>query len=86
MPYTAHRMERAFILRGRLSNPQHIELDEPVSEIEGEVEVVLRRVTLPTEARSIDIFELIAASSPGARSKEDIDQQVADERGSWVDR
>ena len=86
MQYTARIMETALILRGRLSNSRHIELDEPVSEIEGEVEVVLRRVTPLTEARTIDIFDLIAASSPGARSKEDIDQQMADERGSWGDR
>lgn len=79
-------METALIVRGRLSNSRTIELDEPVSDIDGEVEVVLRRVTAPTEANVTDIFDLIAASTPGTRSKEDIDQQLADERSSWGDR
>jgi hypothetical protein len=35
-------METAVIVRGRLSDSRHIELDEAVSGIEGEVEVVLR--------------------------------------------
>lgn len=79
-------METAVIVRGRISNSRHIELDEPVADIEGEVEVVLRRVKRPAEAAVADIFELIAASSPGTRTKEDIDRQVADERNAWGDR
>ena len=37
-------METARTVRGRLSNSRHIELDEPVSEMDGEVEIVLHRV------------------------------------------
>lgn len=84
--YAAILMETAVIVRGRISNSRHIELDEPVSDIEGEVEIVLRRVKSQTTAAVVDIFELIAASSPGNRSKEDIDQQLADERNEWGDR
>ena len=79
-------METAFILRGRLSDSRHIELDEAVSGIEGEVEVVLRPVVMPGSAESVDVFDLISAAIPGTRSKEDIDRQIADERGSWGDR
>lgn len=57
-------METALIVRGRISNSRHIELDEG----------------------TVDVFELISAASPGTRSKEDIDRQIADERGSWDDR
>lgn len=79
-------METALILRGRLTNSRHIELDEPVPGIDGEVEVVLRRVVMPGRPGTVDVFELIATTAPGTRSKEDIDQQVADERGAWGDR
>lgn len=79
-------METALILRGRLSNSRHIELDEPVPGSDGEVEVVLRRVAMSGEPAAVDVFELIAAAVPGLRSKEDIDRQLADERGSWGDR
>jgi hypothetical protein len=79
-------METAVIVRGRLSDSRHIELDEAVSGIEGEVEVLLRPVVMPGPAEAVDVFELVASTIPGTRSKEDIDRQVADERGSWGDR
>jgi hypothetical protein len=79
-------MEIALIVRGRISNSRHIELDEAVPGIDGVVEVTVRRVVVPEQAGTVDVFELISAASPGTRSKEDIDQQIADERSSWVDR
>ena len=79
-------METALILRGRLSDSRHIELDEPVTGMEGEVEVVLRSVVRPDRPGAVDVFELIAATIPGTRSKEDIDRQIEEERGSWGDR
>jgi len=35
-------MNRTIVVSGRLSDSRHVELDEPVTEIEGPVEVVLR--------------------------------------------
>jgi hypothetical protein len=37
-------MERAIVVRGKLNDPSHIELDEPLSEIRGAVEVTVRPV------------------------------------------
>lgn len=79
-------METALIVRGRISSSRHIELDEAVPGIDGEVEVVLRRVATPERPDTVDVFELISTASPGTRSKEDIDRQIVDERGSWDDR
>ncbi|MBI3302949.1 MAG: hypothetical protein HYZ72_12860 [Deltaproteobacteria bacterium] len=36
-------MERIIVVRGTLNDPTHIELDEPVTELHGPVEVVVRR-------------------------------------------
>lgn len=36
-------MERAIVVKGNLTDPKHIELDEPVTELQGPVEVVVRR-------------------------------------------
>jgi hypothetical protein len=36
-------MDRAITVRGNLSDPSHIELDEPVSGIKGPVEVTVRQ-------------------------------------------
>ncbi len=73
-------MERAIVVRGKLTDAQHIELDEPVTELEGPVEVVLRRVRSETEGQEEDIFDFIANLPPGTRSKEDIDRQIREER------
>jgi hypothetical protein len=80
-------MERAIIVRGRLSGPRRIDLDEPVEEVTGEVEIVVRRA--PVEAKPAPrrhLADVLRSLPPGTRSKEDIDRQVAEERDSWGDR
>jgi len=76
-------MSRSIVARGKLSDPRHIELAEPVSGVRGEVEVLIRQ--LP-ETSGQDIFDLIAGLSPGSRSKAEIDRELRDERASWGDR
>ncbi len=72
-------------MRGRLSGPKRIELDEPLDEASGEVEVVVRRVqaVVPTKR---DVFDVLPSIAQRARSKADIDRQIADERSSSGDR
>ena len=41
-------MRRAVVVRGKLNDPSHVELDEPLSEIRGAVEVIVRAVDEPT--------------------------------------
>lgn len=79
-------MERAFVVRGKLIDAQHIELDEPVTDLMGPVDVVLRRVPADIKGQDEDIFDFIAALPPGARTKDDIDRQIHEERESWGDR
>jgi hypothetical protein len=79
-------MEGAVIVRGRMGDPRHIELAEAVPDLVGAVEVVLRSVAKAPDAVAPDVFEVIASLSAGTRSKEEIDQQLAEERGSWGDR
>jgi hypothetical protein len=79
-------MERAIIVRGRLTGPKRIDLDEPLEGVSGEVEVVVRAVEAKAATPRRDIFDVIRSLPPGTRSKEDIDRQVAEERESWGDR
>jgi hypothetical protein len=79
-------MERAVVVRGKLIDAQHIELDEPVTDLAGRVDVVLRRVPSDIEGQDEDIFDFIAALPPGTRTKDDIDRQIGEERKSWGDR
>jgi hypothetical protein len=79
-------METAIILRGRIADPHHIELDEPVEGLTGTVEVMLRAVGTSPDVAVQDVFDLIASLTPGSRSKDEIDRQIADERASWGER
>ncbi|MGD0680060.1 MAG: hypothetical protein ABSC94_32155 [Polyangiaceae bacterium] len=74
-------MDRSVVVRGHLHG-RRIDLDEPVDQIDGEVEVTVRPVAAPHPTVA-DMLALIATFPPGTRSKEDIDRQIAEERASW---
>jgi hypothetical protein len=76
-------MSRSILTRGTLSDPRHIELAEPIREIRGEVEVLIRQ--LPSRPAQ-DVFEVIAGLASGTLSKADIDQEILEERASWGER
>jgi len=76
-------MERAVIVKGRITDDRHIELDESLSEMTGAVEVTLRPVPQGRQDETEDILDFIAGLPGGTRTKEDIDQQVREERDSW---
>ena len=48
-----------------------------------EVEVVITPVTRPTGKVQGKLSDYLRALPPGTRSKEDIDQQIREERDSW---
>ena len=77
-------MDRAIVVRGRLGDPKRIDLEEPVTEIQGEVEVIVRSVSRAAPKESI--FDLIARLPGGPRSKQEIDLQIHEERESWGNR
>lgn len=85
-------MERAVIVKGRVTDSRHIELDEPVDDIAGAVEVTVRPLGDTREKGATDI-EAIARIEDGWRAKhpdrlrcqEDIDRYLAEERAGWGD-
>jgi hypothetical protein len=79
----AHAMERGVVVRGRLRG-RHIELEEDVGELDGEVEVFLRAAV--STPRPPDVLEVIGGLPVGTRTKDDIDRQVADDRAGWTQR
>jgi hypothetical protein len=78
-------MERGVVVRGRLHG-RHIDLDEALDRLDGEVEVVVRPVEPDRVGAVEDIFEFIRSIPRGTRTKEDIDGQIAEERDSWGER
>lgn len=76
-------MERTVVVRGRVVDNRHIELDEPVEEVSGAVEVTLRPAAAPVEEEDEDILDFLARITRGTRSKEEIDRYLHEERESW---
>jgi hypothetical protein len=76
-------LKKAIIVRGRLSGPRRIDLDEAVDEVAGEVEVVVRAVSSTQAKPEQDVFDFLRSLPAGTRSKEEIDLQIAEERSSW---
>jgi len=74
-------MERGVVVRGRLRG-RRIDLDEPVDQLDGEVEVTVRSIASPHRTVT-DMLAVLATFPPGTRSKEDVDRQIAEERASW---
>jgi hypothetical protein len=54
-------MRRAVVVRGKLNDPSHIELDEPLSEIRGAVEVIVRAVDEPTAGSPQAVLQAMRA-------------------------
>jgi hypothetical protein len=76
-------MERALIVKGRITDPKRIDLDEPLDEVEGEVEVTVRstrRQSIPTKE---SVFDFIKRLPGGNRTKEEIDRQIEEDRKGW---
>lgn len=75
------------IVEGRFLSPTHIELTQPVSvPADPAVEVEIRPRAPDRREALIALLNHMAARPPGHRSKEDIDRQMEEERGSWESR
>lgn len=73
-------MSKAIVIKGRVTSPRTIELDEPLPNEAREVEVHAR---LRDEVSHGKLSDYLKSLPPGTRSKEDIDAQINEERDSW---
>ena len=77
-------MQHGVVVRGRLRG-KRIELDEEVTEFEGDVEVFVCAAQPANESRR-DFLAVVAGLPDGTRTKLDIDQDLAQTRGEWDGR
>jgi hypothetical protein len=84
--FGGNKMERIVTVRGKILDPRRIELDEPLADLRGDVEVVVKPAEVSSDVSSVDVFELISRLPPGRRSKSDIDRQMGEEREAWGER
>ena len=74
------------VVKGRIINPTTVELDEPLIDTTGEVEVLVRVADEKTNGGNEALSEFLRRLPPGLRTKEDIDRQIREEHDSWGDR
>jgi hypothetical protein len=79
------------IVKGRLVSPTRVELLEPVVDAQSDVEVVVHPASGRPKVEALDrdareLVEFLKQLPPGTRSKEDIDEQIEEERSSWDHR
>ena len=72
-------MPRRVVIKGRVVGPRTVELERPLPDKTREVEVVARVV----EDDGGKLSDYVRGLPAGTRSKEDIDQQIREERDAW---
>jgi hypothetical protein len=77
-------MQKLLLITGRLTGPKSVELDEAVTDMSSDVEVLVRPATKIVPSEKVSDF--LRALPAGGRSKEDIDHQMLEERDSWGNR
>jgi len=67
-------MAHAIRVRGRLSDPRHIELDEPVNDLTGAVDLLVQEAARPESLGPTHPLIGLCADLGAAPSAEDIDE------------
>ncbi|MGD0769300.1 MAG: hypothetical protein ABSB42_14040 [Tepidisphaeraceae bacterium] len=76
-------MRTAIVIKGRLTGPRSVELEESVSNAKGEVEVIVRTDDNGGPRRIESMVDFLRRIPAGQRSREDIDRQIQEERHDW---
>ena len=79
-------MQSVRIIRGRLTGPTSVELDEAVSDAQGEVQVIVPQSPYGAARNGENLVAFLERLPAGTRTKQEIDQQIQDERDGWGER
>jgi len=76
-------MDNAIVIKGRLTGPKSVELDVPVSQVTERVEVILHPLAEGVGESAGGVVQFLRSLPRGARSRDDIDRQLREERDNW---
>jgi len=79
-------MQNALVIKGRLTGPKSVELEQAVTGAQAEVEVLIHPLSCTPLENGETISQFLRRLPPGKLSKQQIDKQMQDERASWGDR
>ncbi len=75
-------MHNAIVISGRLVGPRNVQLDEPVTDLHAQVEVIVRSEQ-SQKLKEQKLAEFLGGLPSGTRSRRDIDEQLRSERAGW---
>jgi hypothetical protein len=73
-------MQNKVVIKGHVDGPNNVVLDEPAPGAKGEVEVIVRTDNGNESGARDNVFAFLRGLHEGGRSKEDIDNQIREER------
>lgn len=76
-------MTMAILVRGHLVSPTQVQLDEPISGTNTDVEVLVRPLAQANEIAEGPWSDYIAHLPAGTRTVADINAQISEERDTW---
>jgi phage terminase large subunit-like protein len=79
-------MQSVHIIRGHLTGPRSVELDEAVADPQGEVQVIVPRSSNGASPLRESIHAFLKRLPAGTRTRQEIDQQLHEERDGWGER
>jgi hypothetical protein len=79
-------MDKALIIKGKLTGPRSVELERAVDSAAPDVEVVIHPLSAAVPANGETISQYILRLPPGTLTKEQMDKQLQVERDAWGDR
>jgi hypothetical protein len=79
-------MQSVRIIRGRLTGPTSVELDEAVSDARGEVQVIVPQSANGAARNGENLVAFLKRLPAGTRTEQEIDEQIQEERDGWGER
>jgi len=79
-------MKDAVVIKGKLTGPKSVELEQPVTGAKTEVEVLVHPLSDTARANGETVSQFLRRLPPGHLTRQQLDQQIQDERSAWGDR
>ena len=77
-------MGDTLVIKGRVVNSTTVKVEEPLPERAIDVEVVVHLAD-SAQGQVQAMIDFLTSLPPGARTKEEIERQIEEERNSWRD-
>jgi hypothetical protein len=76
-------MHSPIIVKGHLTGRRNVELEEPVTNVMAEVEVIVRAADGASDEQTQSVFQFLRGLPPGTQTREELDRRIQEDCKSW---